>query len=162
MAIAVARLCGAAKIIAVEPNTARADLAKRMGANIVINPAKENAAQTIKELTGFGADIVLEYSGNTRGVESVFDFVRPEGKIAFVGLPSGKSNIEFAEFIYRGVTLKGIAGRKIYNTWEDMKGLFAAGLNLDPIVSHVLPLSQYDKGLAMMASGECIKTILKP
>ena len=162
MAVAVAKLCGAAKIIAVEPNPVRAELAKNMGADVVINPTEENAAQIIREHTGFGADLVFEYSGNTKAIEEVFDFVRPEGKLVLAGLPNEKPVVNFSDFIYKGITIKGIAGRKIYNTWEDMKGLFMAGLNLEPIITHILPLADYEKGFEMMAKGECVKTILKP
>lgn len=162
MAAAAAKLCGAARIIAVEPNPLRAKLAKDMGADIVIDPVKEDAVKIIKDITGYGADIVLEYSGNARAIEGIFDYVRPEGKVVLVGLPNERLSVNFSDFIYRGITLRGIAGRRIYNTWEDMNGFFAAGLNLEPLVSHILPLSDYEKGLDMMAKGECIKTILKP
>lgn len=162
MAVAVVKLCGAARIIAVEPNPQRAELAKNMGADIVINPIREDAAKIIKEITGYGADIVLEYSGNAKAIEGIFDYVRPEGKVVLIGLPNERPSVNFSDFIYRGITIRGIAGRKIYNTWEDMNGFFAAGLNLELIVSHILPLSDYEKGLEMMAKGECIKTILKP
>jgi len=162
MAVAVAKLCGAARVIAVEPNPIRAELAKNMGADVVIDPAKENAEQVIKGIAKYGADMVLEYSGNAKAIEGVFRFVRPEGKIVLVGLPSDKPSVNFSDFIYRGITIKGIAGRKIFNTWEDMNGMFAAGLDLEPIISHTLPLEDYEKGLDMMLKGECVKTILKP
>lgn len=162
MAVAVAKRCGAARVIAIEPNAERLKLAAMMGADVLINPTKENTAEIIRKLTGFGADIVLEYSGNAGAIASVFEYVRPEGIVVLVGLPNRNPDVNFSDFIYKGITIKGVAGRKIYQTWEDMNGLFAAGLDLQPIVSHILPLSDYAKGLEMMEKGECIKTILKP
>lgn len=163
MAVAVARKIGAAKVIAVEPNEKRGALAKEMGADVIVNPIACDPVKTIKEMTdGKGVDVLLEISGNIPAIKAALLYLKPEGKIAALGLPSSPIDFDFSEFVYRGLTLKGIAGRKMYETWEQMKGLLANGLDLSKVVTHVLPLERYQEGLDLMRKGECCKTILKP
>jgi len=163
MAVAICKLVGAAKIIAVEPNAARGRMASDLGAHVIVNPMETDVVKTVQQLSGgHGADIILEFSGNVPAIKAVFLYVKPEGKIAALGLPNGEVALNMAEFVYRGITLKGIAGRKMYQTWEDMKGLLAAGLDISKVVTHVLPLTEYEKGLDLMARGECSKCILIP
>ncbi|MGL4208638.1 MAG: zinc-binding dehydrogenase [Candidatus Adiutrix sp.] len=160
MAMSVAKKTGAAFIIAVEPNELRSSLALKMGAHVLVNPTCENPSEAIKNLTGgLGVDIVLEFSGNKAGIEAAFTYLRPEGKMAAVSLPAQTINFDFAEFVYRGLTIKGIAGRKMYESWGQMAGLLQSGLDISPVITHVLPLKDYDKGLHFMQSGECGKTI---
>lgn len=82
----------------------------------------------------------------------------PEGKMAAAGLPDGSVDFNFSEFVYSGKVIKGIAGRLMYKTWEDAKGLIAGGLDLSPIITHTLPLEEFQEGLRLMKSGECCKS----
>lgn len=163
MAVAVAKKIGARKIIAVEPNPERASLVLKMGADIIVNPLQENPIQKIKSLTNnHGVDVVLEFSGHVSALKAAFSYCKPEAKIAAVGLASKPIDFDISEFVYRGLTLKGIAGRLMYETWEQIKGFMVSGLDISPIITHVLPLESYEKGLHLMRDGKCGKVILKP
>ena len=162
MAVAVAKKCGAAKVFAVEVNKKRVDLALQMGADEVLNPLETDIVQTIKEKTVHGIEVVIEFTGNTMAIKTAIECMAPEGKMAAAGLPDGSVDFDFSEFVYSGKVMKGIAGRLMYKTWEDAKGLITAGLDLSPIVTHTLPLEEFEEGLRLMKSGECCKAILIP
>lgn len=162
MAVAVAKKCGAAKVYAVEINKERGELALKMGADEVLNPAEIDVLQAIKEKTPYGVEVVVEFTGNARAIKTAIECMAPEGKMAAAGLPDGSVDFDFSEFVYSGKVIKGIAGRLMYKTWEDAKGLIAGGLDLSPIVTHKLPLSEFEEGLRLMKNGECCKTILIP
>lgn len=162
MAIAVAKKCGAAKVFAVETNKQRAALALMMGADEVLNPMEVDVVRAIKDKTEYGAEVVLEFTGNAKAIKTAIACMAPEGKMAAAGLPDGTVDFDFSEFVYSGKVIKGIAGRLMYKTWEDAKGLIASGLDLWPIITHTLPLEEYQEGLRLMKSGECCKVILLP
>lgn len=163
MAAAVAKMLGARLIVAVEPNAMRAEMARRMGADVIVNPLAVDPVEEMREITkSRGIEVVLEFSGNIPGVKAALAYCAPEAKIAAAGLPSKHLDFDLAEFAYRGLTLKGIAGRLMYKTWEDMAGLLQAGLDISPVVTHFLPMSEYGEGLRLMKNGECGKVILKP
>lgn len=162
MAVAVAKKCGAAKVFAVEINKARGELAIQMGADEVLNPLEVDVVKEIKSKTAYGVEIVVEFTGNTRAIKTAIEAMAPEGKMAAAGLPDGSVDFDFSEFVYSGKEIKGIAGRLMYKTWEDAKGLITAGLDLSPIITHTLPLEEYEEGLRLMKSGECCKAILIP
>ncbi len=162
MAVAVVKKLGAKLVIAVEPNPTRAALARTMGADVTIDPINQDPVASVRGLTGGrGVDVVLEYSGNIPGVKAALSYCKPEAKIAAAGLPSRPIDFDFSEFVYRGLTLKGIAGRLMYKTWEQLAGLLEAGVDISPVVTHVMPMSDYAEGLRLMRSGECGKVILK-
>lgn len=163
MAVAVVKKLGAQKVIAVEPNAMRGELARTMGADDVVDPLKQDPVATVKSLSGGrGVDVVLEYSGNIPAVKAALQYCRPEAKIAATGLPSRPIDFDFSEFVYRGLTLKGIAGRLMYKTWNQMDGLLKAGVDINPVITHVMPMDKYEEGLRLMRNGECGKVILKP
>ena len=89
-------------------------------------------------------------------------YLRPEGQLTCVALPDQPISVSISDFGYRGCSIRGIAGRRIYENWEQMRGLLARGIDLSPIVSHVLPLDQFQRGLDMTERGECAKCILIP
>lgn len=163
MAVAVAKKAGAAKAIAVEPNKMRREMARKMGADAIVNPRAEDPVEAVRALTnGRGVDNVVELSGSIPAIKAAIEYCKPEAKIAAVGLPSHPIEFNFAEFVYRGLTLKGIAGRRMYQTWEQMRGLLASGVDIAPVVTHVLPMEEYEEGLRLMRAGECGKVVLKP
>lgn len=162
MAAAVAKKCGAAKVFAVEINKRRGELALKMGADEVLNPLEIDVVQAIKEKTPHGVEVVIEFTGNTRAIKTAIECMAPEGKIAAAGLPTGSVDFDFSEFVYSGKELKGIAGRLMYKTWEDAKGLLKSGLDLSPIITHTLRLEDFEEGLRLMKKGECCKAILIP
>lgn len=163
MGVAVAKTLGAAQIIAIELNEQRAQMALEMGANAIVNPLKEDVIDRVKEISGgFGVDVVLDFSGNAGAIMTSLDYVKPDGCVVAAGLGPKPVTLEWEKFVTKGICLKGISGREIPRTWERMKGLFAAGMDISKIITHVLPLEQFETGLELMEKGQCGKVILKP
>ena len=158
MAVAVAK-----KVIAIDPNEKRAAMAKELGADYIVNPSVEDPVERVKALTnGLGVDVVLEFSGSVPAIKTSLNYIKLAGRISALGLPSTNVDFDFSEFVYRGLQLHGIAGRLMYQTWEQMNGLLASGLDVSKVVTHVLPMSEFEKGFELMRKGECSKVILKP
>lgn len=163
MAVAAAKKIGAKSVIAVEPNEMRGAMAFEMGADTVVNPMDHDPVTAVKQLTnGAGADVVLEFSGNPTGVKAAVAYVRSGGQMACLGLPNGSVTFDYTDFVGRGITMKGIAGREMYTTWYQMQGLLDSGLDLSPVITHRLPLSEHEEGLSLMEEGKCGKIILIP
>lgn len=163
MGVGVVKQCGASKIIAIEPVEHRGAMAMAMGADALINPIKEDVSKAVPAANDGGLiDVVLDFSGNVGAIQSCLTYIKPEGKIAALGLSDKKLTIQLDEFVYRGLTLKGIAGRRMYQDWETAKGLLAGGLDLEKIITHKLPMEEFQKGLDLMKKGECCKCVLIP
>ncbi|MEA4815720.1 MAG: L-threonine 3-dehydrogenase [Lachnospiraceae bacterium] len=162
MSIAAAKAVGASRVIAIEPNEKRAKLALELGADELVDPMKCDVIKTIKDMTGGrGVDVVLEYSGNVGAMKAAMSYLKPEGKMAALGLPSKELSFDISEFVYRGLTLKGIAGRLMYDTWEQCGALLKKGVDISKVVTHVLPLEDFEEGLRLMETGECCKAVFK-
>ncbi len=163
MGIAVAKFCGAAKVIALEPNASRGKLALEIGADALVDPVKEDVNKAVPAANdGNKVDIVLDYSGNVGAIAASIGYIQPEGQIAVLGLSGKNLSFQLDKFVYSGLTLKGIAGRRMYKDWVTAKGLLAGGLDLSKIVSHKLPMSEFQEGLRLMEVGECCKCVLIP
>jgi len=163
MSVAIAKFVGATNIIAIEPNNFRRKLALQIGATFAINPLNEDPTRFINDNIGMsGVDIVVDFSGNVDAINKSLTYLKPEGKLVGVGIPAGRAEVNVSEFVYRGLTWKGISGRKMYKTWEIMRGLLDAGLDIQPVITHVLPLEKFTEGLNLMKSGLCGKVILIP
>lgn len=163
MGILVAKQAGAARIIVLEPNPRRAAIAKTLGAAWVVDSLSQDAVHAVKDAAGgYGPHVAVDFSGSIEGLSAAMAYLRPEGQLTCVALPEKNLPVEIADFGYRGCTLRGIAGRRMYENWEEMRGLLLGGLDLSPIVSHVLPLEEFARGLEMTERGECCKCILVP
>lgn len=164
MGVAVAKKAGAARVIALEPNAMRGKMALDMGADHLVNPIEQDPAEAVKALTrdGRGVDIVVDYSGNTRAIAASFHYCKPEARIVVVGMPANPIEFMMNEFVYRGLTMKGIAGRLMYRTWEQTRNFLAAGLDVSAVVTHKLPLDDFAEALGLMERGECGKVLLQP
>lgn len=163
MGIAVTKKLGASQVIAVELNQQRTKMALDMGADAVVDPINEDVIARVKEISGgLGVDVVLDFSGNVNGIQAAMEYVKPEGCISAAGIGGRPLEFHYENFITKGICLKGISGREIPRTWEQMKGLFEAGLDISKVITHVLPLEEYKKGLDLMEKGQCGKVILKP
>jgi threonine 3-dehydrogenase len=165
MSVAVAKAVGASKVIAVEVNEYRADLALKMGAHRVINPMKEDViAEILKETDGMGVDVVAEMSGNARAIQQAFKYIKLGGRMAMLGIPTSAVEIDIAsDIVFKGIKIHGIAGRRMYDTWHQVKGLLASGqLNIEPIITHKFALEDFEKGMELMKSGNCGKVVLFP
>jgi len=160
--IAVAKACGAAKVFAVEVNAHRRAVAATMGADLVLDPAKDNVKEQILDATGgTGVDVLLEMSGHPAAIETGFTVLRTGGRASLLGIPSSPVEMDLArEIIFKGATVQGINGRKMYETWFQMEALLASGkLNLEPVITHRLKLSEFTQAMGFLKSGEAIKVV---
>ncbi|MDR5726327.1 MAG: L-threonine 3-dehydrogenase [Terriglobia bacterium] len=164
-AIAVARACGASAVYALEVNEHRRDLAHAMHADFVLDPAREDVAAEIAKTTGgIGVDVMLEMSGHPDGMRLGFEILRTGGRVSLLGIPAEPVEIDFArDIIFKGATVVGINGRKMYETWFQMEALLRSGkLDLLPVITHRLPMAEFAHGMDLLKSGEASKIILTP
>ncbi len=163
-AIAVARTAGASTIIATDVSEYRLDLARKVGADVAVNPQKADAAALVAEQThGEGVDAALEMSGHPAMVHLSFGQVKNAGRVVLFGIPSAPVTLDLSnEIIFKGLRVYGITGRRLFETWYRLGGLFRAGLNIRPIVTHRFPLEQFEKGFELMHGGQCGKVVLAP
>src|SRR5713226_1391386 len=136
MAIAVAKACGSSTVFATEVNDWRREMAKKMGADVVLNPAEGDAVARIKKDTaGTGVDVLLEMSGNQGAIAQGFRALRAGGRASLLGIPSNPVSLDLVnDVIFKGATVRGIYGRRMFETWVQMTSLLKAGrLNLDPL-----------------------------
>ncbi len=164
-AVAVARASGAQTIFATDIRQFRLDLARRMGADRVIDSSKEDPVAVVKSETGGeGADVVLEMSGYGEGVKQAFKMLRRGGRISLLGIPSQPVTLDLAEdLIFKGVTVLGINGRRMWKTWYQAQALLRSGkIDLTPLITHTFPLREIHKGMALLKDGQAAKVILYP
>jgi len=165
MGIDVSKLYGAKKVIGIEINAYRREKAKELGAHAVIDPFTEDVvARVLEETNGRGADVIGEFSGNKTAIEQAFKYIKPGGKMSLLGIPSKSITLNFADdVVFKGIEIYGVVGRKIYETWHEVKRLIDSGqLNLDKIITHTMPLKDVEKAAEIMGSGNCGKTVLLP
>ena len=163
-AVGIARAAGAAKVIASDVNPKRLALAERMGAHRLINAAKEDVAAAIRDATGGeGVDVVCEMSGVPSALHQAFAAVRMGGRVQLLGIPRGEVPVDFAnEIIFKGITIYGVIGRKMYETWHDMRRFLTSGqFDPRPVITHQFPLAKIDAALAAIRAGDAGKVILE-
>jgi threonine 3-dehydrogenase len=162
-AIAVARTAGAAQIFATDVSEYRLELARRVGADLVFNPQKMDAQVILDRTGGEGVDAALEMSGHPTALHLCFRYVKNAGRVVLFGIPSGPVSLDLAgEVIFKGVRVHGITGRRLFETWYRLGGLFRAGLIIEPILTHTLPLERFEEGFKLMHSGQCGKIVFIP
>jgi threonine 3-dehydrogenase len=163
-AVGIARAAGAAQVIASDVNPRRLALARRMGAHWLLHAAEEDIPARVAAIThGEGADLVCEMSGHPDAIRQAFSCVRPGGRINLLGLPKGEVPLPLASnLIFKGVTVYGVIGRRMFETWHQMQQFLSSGL-LDPtpVVTHTFPLEQIDRALEAIRSGAAGKVILE-
>ena len=148
MAVAVAAAAGASKIIAVDPNEHKLAIAKRLGAHAVFQPNEPDLARQILKLTdNIGPDVLLEISGSPAALESGLSMLRNGGRAAILGISPGTITIDFSELIVlKGITVLGIFGRKIWETWSQMQSLVKdRRVDLAPVISNVVPFERFEE-----------------
>jgi threonine 3-dehydrogenase len=164
-AVAVAKAAGARAVFATDVRPYRLDLARRMGADVVIDASAEDpVARVLGETRGQGADVVLEMSGHPDGVRQAFRMLRRGGRISLLGIPSQPVALDLAEdVIFKGATVHGINGRRMWQTWYQAQALLRSGkVDLAPLITHTLPLREIEKGMALLRDGQAAKVILYP
>ena len=166
-AAAVARTAGAATIIASDVSDYRLSLAKQVGVDRVLNAktdSPEQLAAAIMEITaGEGVDASLEMSGNPTALHQAFRAVKNGGRVTLFGIPTGPVTFDLPnEMIFKGIRVYGITGRRLFGTWYRLAGLFKAGLNIRPVITHSFPLKEFATGFDLIQSGRCGKVVLFP
>lgn len=161
MAVAIAKAAGASKVIAIEPSQFRLELASKMGAHYCI-PSNEDVCAVIKEITnGEGVNVVCEMSGHPKGIEQGFNMLSLGCRMSILGLPTHPVEIDITNHVvFKGVQIHGIAGRRLYQTWEQTAALLESGLvNLEPLITHRFPMTNFKEGFDLMQRGECGKVV---
>jgi threonine 3-dehydrogenase len=161
MAIAVARHAGARHIVASEPNPYRRELARTMGATVVVDPAERDLRDVQAELgMSEGFDVALEMSGNPSALRSAIANMAHGGGVAMLGIPSGEISLDVNEIIFKMLTLKGIYGREMYETWYKMTVMLQSGLDIRPAISHRFSFREHAAAFATARSGDSGKVIM--
>ena len=159
MAVALCRAMAARKVIAIgHKNKYRMELAKKVGANLVLKSGDGLADEVMDATAGEGVDESLEFSGSEAAVQQAIKITRPAGGIHILGLFAKPLNLDISDFVTKGLSMYGIHGRLMYRTWMQMGGLLKSGnVNLKPILTHRFPLDDYNEAMEVMRTGDCGK-----
>ena len=161
MAVAVARHAGARYVVATDVNPYRMELARQMGATLVLDARTERVADAQKKLgMAEGFDVGLEMSGNDRAFQEMLDNMCHGGKVAMLGIPKEKMTMDWNTVVFNMLTVKGIYGREMYETWYKMTVMLQSGLDIEPVITHRFHYSEFRKAFEIMQSGDCGKIIL--
>jgi threonine 3-dehydrogenase len=165
MAVDVAKALGATLVIAIEVNEYRGNLARQIGADYVINPAKQNTIEEVLKLTnGKGVDVIGEFSGNKRAIQEAFKYLKAGGGLSMLGIPSEPISIDVAnDIVFKGIHIYGVVGRRIFETWHQVRALIDSNkLHLEQIITHVMPMADINLAGEIMGSKESGKIVLVP
>ncbi len=161
MSAAISRFAGARNVLVADPNPFRRQLAKEMGATEVIDPLEKDLSEVMPQLKmSRGFDIGLECSGSSRALNDMITHMYNGGKIALLGIIPSGAQVDWNDIIFRGLTLKGIYGRLMFETWYLMSQMLLSGLNVNKVITHRFSIGDYQKGFEVMQSGDCGKVIL--
>jgi threonine 3-dehydrogenase len=161
MAVAIARYAGARHVVITDINEYRLDLARQMGATRAINVKTTTIDETMKELGMVeGFDVGMEMSGNPQAFRDMLRTMHHGGKIAMLGIPPGDMAIDWNHVIFKGLILKGIYGREMFETWYKMSSMLQSGLNMEPIITHHFDVDEFQPAFELMESGQSGKVIL--
>jgi threonine 3-dehydrogenase len=165
MAVAVAKACGSSTVFATETNEHRRAMAKKMGADVVLNPASENAvARILSETEETGVDVLLEMSGNPTAIQQGFKALRAGGRASLLGIPTENVPLDLVnDVIFKGATVQGIYGRRMYDTWVQMTALLNAGrLDLEPLFGERTTLEKFEEAFTLLQGGLAGKILMYP
>lgn len=162
MAIAICKFVGARNVVGTETNPYRRELAMKMGADVVIDPRKEDISDAMHQLgmvSGF--DVGLEVSGSAQAFNEMLRHMYNGGKISLLGLLPDSTQIPWSKsVIFKGLQLKGVTGREMYETWYKMEKMLLSGLDISPVITHRFSVDEYQKAFDIMEEGNCGKVIL--
>jgi threonine 3-dehydrogenase len=165
MAIAVAKALGARSVYATDISDFRLELAAKMGADLTLNPTRTDVVEAVADATEReGVDVLLEMSGAPSAIDQGFSVLKPGGEAALLGLTSAPIMFDLdAHIIFKGATVHGVVGRKLWDSWLEMRGLLRSGaVDLAPVVTHRFALEDFETAFDLMASGECGKVVMFP
>ena len=161
MAVAIAKHAGARFVVITDVNEYRLSLAKKMGATIALNVKQGSLREVQKQLDmKEGFDVGLEMSGSPAAFADMIENLCHGGKIALLGIPAEKMSIDWNKVIFNMLTIKGIYGREMYETWYKMTVMLQSGLDIKPVITHRFHHTQFEKGFEVMLSGQSGKVIL--
>lgn len=160
MCVAISKFAGARYIVATEINPYRMELAKKMGATRVINPLEESLDDVINDLGMIGFDIGMECSGSPVAFNDMLGHMYNSGKISLLGILPSSTQIDWDNIIFKGLQLKGIYGREMFETWYLMEQMLMSGFDLNQIITHKFKAYDFQRGFEIMDSGNCGKVLL--
>jgi threonine 3-dehydrogenase len=161
MAATVAKHVGARNVVITDLNEYRLELAQKLGIKHAVNVKEKNLKEVMDDLgMTEGFDIGLEMSGSPQAFNSMLDTLKAGAKVALLGILPNETQINWNHVVFKGLFLKGIYGREMYETWYKMAAMLQSGLNIKPIITHHFPIEEYEKGFAEMISGKAGKVIL--
>src|ERR1700677_1544335 len=161
MAIPVVRHAGARHVVVTDMNPFRLDLARKMGATLAVNPTQMPIAEVQKQLGMLeGFDVGLEMSGNAEALRDMVANMSHGGKIAILGIPAKEMLMDWRQVIFNMLTIKGIYGREMYETWYKMSAMLESGLDISPVITHRFNYDDFEQGFEVMISGQTGKVIL--
>ena len=161
MATAVARFAGARHVVVTDLNPYRLDLARRMGATLAVDPRERDLSEVQRELgMTEGFDVGLEMSGNPEALRTMVANMAHGGRIALLGIPTEKVELDLNPLIFNMLTIKGIYGREMYETWYQMSVMLESGLDISPVVTHRFSHRDFEEAFAVARSGQSGKVIL--
>jgi threonine 3-dehydrogenase len=161
MAIPVVRHAGARHVVVTDMNPFRLDLALKMGATLAVNPAEMSLPEVQKKLgMQEGFDVGLEMSGNAQALRDMISNMSHGGKIAVLGIPAKEMEMDLRQIVFNMLTIKGIYGREMYETWYKMSVLLDSGVDISPVITHRFPYNEFQRGFDAMISGYTGKVVL--
>jgi threonine 3-dehydrogenase len=161
MAAAIARFAGARYVVITDVNDYRLDLARKMGATVALNVSRGSLDDTMRELgMEEGFDIGMEMSGNPSAFRDMLRTMHHGGHVAILGIPPGEAGIDWNQVIFKGLTLKGIYGREMFETWYKMASMLGSGLDIQPVITHRFPVAEYRQAFELMQSGQSGKVVM--
>jgi len=161
MAAAIARHVGARHVVLTDVNDYRLELGRRMGASRVLNVTREKIEDAMEQLgMTEGFDVGLEMSGNAAAFKNMLATMNNGGRVAILGIPPGEVAIDWSQVIFKGLHLKGIYGREMFETWYKMRSMLQSGLDVMPILTHHFHVDDFQKGFDVMRSGRSGKVVL--
>jgi threonine 3-dehydrogenase len=161
MAAAVCRFAGARHVVVTDVNPWRLELARKLGATRTVNVAEESLGDAMKSLDmKEGFDVALEMSGHPSGLNDILNHTSNGAKVSLLGIFPDKVAIDWDKVIFKGLILKGIYGREMFETWYKMSSMIRAGLDISPVITHRFPVADFKKGFETMMSGQSGKVVL--
>ena len=161
MAVAIARYAGARHVVITDVNDYRLELARKMGATQALNVTRESVDDAMKDLGMVeGFDVGMEMSGNPQAFQDMLRTMHHGGKIALLGILPRGTGINWDEVIFKGLVVKGIYGREMFETWYKMASMLQSGLDIEPVITHHFPVDEFQPAFDLMESGQSGKVIL--
>jgi threonine 3-dehydrogenase len=161
MAVAICRHVGARHVVITDVNDYRLELAKTMGATRVVNPTRQSLDAVMKDLgMTEGFDVGLEMSGNATAFQGMLKAMNHGGRVAILGIFAGEVPIDWSQVIFKGLILKGIYGREMYETWYKMTSMLQSGLDISKVITHRMRVDDFERGFSVMNQGAAAKVVL--